>query len=90
MLSMKKLASRDLAYMIGPNAGLPLVNYFLHVTGHAMTSSKSTKNEVEIPTPYYYPLITENFRTFFEVYSTTDGQLFFSKDGRNPKKCIFF
>ena len=25
------------------NAGLPLVNYFLRMTGHAMISSKSTK-----------------------------------------------
>ena len=29
---------------------------------------------------------TEDFTTFFEVYSTTHGQIFFSKDGRNHKK----
>ena len=36
------------------------------------------------------PLNTENFRTFFEVYSTTDGRIFFSEDGRNHKKMYIF
>ena len=36
------------------------------------------------------PLNTENFRTFFEVYSTTDGRIFFSEDGRNYKKMYIF
>ena len=36
------------------NAGLSLVNYFLHVTCHAMTSSKNTKNMVEMLTLYYW------------------------------------
>ena len=33
---------------------------------------------------------TEDFRMFFEVYSTTHGQIFFSKDGRNHKKMNIF
>ena len=34
---------------------------------------------------------TEDFRTFFEVYSTTHGRIFFfSKDGRNHKKMYIF
>ena len=33
---------------------------------------------------------TEDFRTFFEVYSTTHGRIFFSKDGRNHKKMYNF
>ena len=32
---------------------------------------------------------TEDFRTFFEVYSTTQ-RIFFSKDGRNHKKMYIF
>ena len=35
-------------------------------------------------------LNTENFRTFFEVYSTTDGRIFFSEDGRNHEKMYIF
>ena len=48
--------------MYDSNAGLPLVNYFLHMTCHAMTSSKSTKNEIEIPTPYYSRALYSSFK----------------------------
>ena len=33
---------------------------------------------------------TEDFRMFFEVYSTTHGRIFFSKDGKNHKKMYIF
>ena len=54
----------------------PLVNYFLHMICHAMTSSKNTKNEVEMLTLYYLPqlpfwvpqLQSENLNSIAIIY----------------------
>ena len=51
------------------NAGLPLVNYFLHVTCHAMTSAKNIKKMVKMLTSYYYGTLMR-YGNFISIVKT--------------------